>query len=385
MSDARRPARRGTLLIVVAGMSAMMLSLALAFLATVRSDVDGSAVMIQSAQQRLMLTAAFQYIQESARLGWGGDDPTVEAYGWTDVRDGQPGPRGPRSSSGAIARLGWSEGGNYPAPGSAMRGDAFCWRRPPYAVSPDMAPSPRSIPREDAREDAVRDAVKWQPPLEGNGNDVDWDAWERRQEDLWKRIAEAGGGAAALDPQPLSEDYDGFRSGVRQPLDGSEGRAWFRIYRERPSDHDGDGDPWYDTVPLTGHGVFIVTVGAGASRGYRFWDAGRDFLGGDRTRTAPFEASLEPQTAAQSRLFADEQVFAEIRAGERIQWWRCEWTAAAGGNLDVVEQFKGRPVQFAEMENPLRATWHASRTIVSASYGGAILWRQRLEREPPRW
>ena len=55
------------------------------------------------------------------------------------------------------------------------------------------------------------------------------------------------------------------------------------IYREDTADHDGNGDPWYDTVVGGGHGTFIVTVGAGPTRGYRFWDNTTDYVNGRTT------------------------------------------------------------------------------------------------------
>ena len=49
--------RRGTVLIIVAGLAALMASLALTFLARVRSDVEEGQLQLQMVQARVMLVA----------------------------------------------------------------------------------------------------------------------------------------------------------------------------------------------------------------------------------------------------------------------------------------------------------------------------------------
>ena len=68
--------RHGTILIIVAAISALMASLALTFLVRMRSDVQESETLMREAQAHIMLTAACQYIQEAARLGY--DNSTSE-------------------------------------------------------------------------------------------------------------------------------------------------------------------------------------------------------------------------------------------------------------------------------------------------------------------
>ncbi len=84
--------RRGTVLIVVAGLSALLASSALIFLISVRGDVEDMNLLQREAQARIMLTAACNYIQEASRLGWEPAASTstehTEAFGWIDVRDG---------------------------------------------------------------------------------------------------------------------------------------------------------------------------------------------------------------------------------------------------------------------------------------------------------
>ena len=71
--------------------------------------------------------------------------------------------------------------------------------------------------------------------------------------------------------------------------------GWFRVYRETPADRDNDGDPYYDRVayPDDHHATFIVTCGAGATAGFRFWDLPAN----DPNR------AVEPVTASESGLF----------------------------------------------------------------------------------
>jgi hypothetical protein len=105
--------RQGTILIIVAGVSALLAALALAFLARMRSDTEESQYLLQHAQAKIMLAAACNYVQETSRLGWdrypfptaanpsppAPSTPTVdglniheEAFGWVDVRTGETGP-----------------------------------------------------------------------------------------------------------------------------------------------------------------------------------------------------------------------------------------------------------------------------------------------------
>ena len=96
--------RCGSVLIIVAGLSAILLMLSMAFIARMRSDSEESRQVGRDAQARIMLTGALHLIQEASRLGWSRTpvdassitDPSWgdECYGWTDVRDGSIGPRG---------------------------------------------------------------------------------------------------------------------------------------------------------------------------------------------------------------------------------------------------------------------------------------------------
>lgn len=376
----RPEARRGTVLILVAGIAALLLSLAFAFLARVRVDAESAQLVVRDAQSRIMLSAAIHYVQETARLGWGGGDPALEAYGWTDVRDGEAGPRGPWRAGGP-QRLGWTPGGGYPAPGGAMRGDAFCWDLPPYAVRSTTAPNPL-VPTATLRDPATINAYIGLQP-----RDTNFDAHKPHWQELFDQATATGAGA--LDPQPVADTWTAYAEGRRRVRPESANLAWFRVYRERPEEHDGDGSPWYDTMPCAGHGVFIITVGSSATRGFRFWNsAGNDFLGGE-TRSAGFDRTLEPVTAEESGWF-DETSFRLARASDRLQWFRIEWTAAAGGGLDVRDTYWRPPasgsIDYGRLlTGLLTQTARGNDRNFSPSYGGSIAWIQRLEKEPPRW
>src|SRR5476651_1933059 len=85
-------ARRGAVLILVAGVAGLMVALSVAFLTRMRSDAEENMLIVREAQARIMLTAACSYIQEASRLGYDQGNHE-EAYGWIDVRNGKLGPK----------------------------------------------------------------------------------------------------------------------------------------------------------------------------------------------------------------------------------------------------------------------------------------------------
>jgi hypothetical protein len=214
------PARSGTILIIVAGISALLASLALTFLVRMRSDVQESQLFLAQTQARVMLGAALSYIGETARLGW--DDPTTpaneEAFGWVDVRDGSVGPRDRTGRALYQAEIDpvLGKGTRWPAIGSwTVCNSTHLWTRPPTAISPDTAPNP----------------IRQEPTL------------------AWRDLI----GFAKASPQPAAPDFAAFIAGDAQPRAGTENPCWFRLYRRKPA-------------------VFIITCGAGSSGGYRTWD-----------------------------------------------------------------------------------------------------------------
>jgi hypothetical protein len=206
-------------------------------------------------------------------------------------------------------------------------------------------------------------------------------------------------GYNALDPQPVYDTWAAFAAGDTRARPASTNLAWFRIYRERPSDHNNDGNPWYDTVPLTyhdsdlgpegalrsydNHSVFIIACGAGPTQGYRFWDVG----------DAGYDAALEPMTAKASGLFIDEEMFRQMRQNERILWYRAEWTAMTGGGANAIDHHTQAPggILTGQINTSQGGAnqYESWGSIVLdnhlISFFGAFKWIQRLEQAPPKW
>jgi hypothetical protein len=215
-----RDSRKGTVLIVVAGVSALLASLALAFLARMRSDVEESQYLIQYAQAKIMLAAACNYVQETSRLGWDNypSSPNIdgyqiheEAFGWVDVRDGSPGPKGRTGLP-----LATMSGSVWPAIGSAVRCPMHRVKLPPFATRLNAGFN-LMVTDNPASPDYCFPLLK------------------------------------NPDPRPADDSsYKAFADGDKNRVADSTGRAWFRVYRDSP-------------------GTFIVTCGAGGSEGYKSW------------------------------------------------------------------------------------------------------------------
>jgi hypothetical protein len=93
------------------------------------------------------------------------------------------------------------------------------WKRPPTAISANVAPNP----------------IRHQPSLN------------------WQALVNFPN----RDPQPAIADPIQFLTGDRNLLPWSENPCWFRVHRRKP-------------------GVFIITCGAGSSGGYRNWQEIQD-------------------------------------------------------------------------------------------------------------
>ncbi|HYE07878.1 MAG TPA: hypothetical protein VEL07_20340 [Planctomycetota bacterium] len=219
-----RAGRRGTVLILVAGMSAVLAAMTVAFLTRMRSDVSESQRLLQEIQARCALSAALMYVAETARLGW--DDPATavkeEAFGWIDVRDGTP---GPKDQAGRPL----APGGAFPAIGYAARCPMHVMRRPPFAISLAVTANPM-----------IADPSK-----------------------TWAEIL----GNTRTDPDPVAATLAGFSTGDAGPRFPGGARTWFRVHRETPA-------------------TFVLACGAGMSLGYRDWTevalAGDDAVFGTR-------------------------------------------------------------------------------------------------------
>ncbi|MDA3961164.1 MAG: hypothetical protein PF961_10265 [Planctomycetota bacterium] len=395
-------ARSGVLLIIVAGIAAMLVALVTSFFMWMQQDARESQLTVMEAQSRAMLHAGLAYIQEGSLLGWApttGD--SFATFGWTDVRDGSLGPRGPRaagasSASNAIANPSWWPGGylpfpsdsqlpkvterHWPCPGSSLRGHMAVWERPPSAVQGIQAPNPIRPPQTYRHDDP-----NWDTPYTSTVSN--WQSAYANPADPHFAFGKDSGALGMLDPQPVSDTWAAFRAGDLRTKAGTGDRAWFRIYRELLTDHDGDGlvHPganvsatkvgWvHDTValydpndPAPDHknwNVFIITCGAGPTRGYRFWDIS----------DPGFSRATEPVTAAESGIFPDEASFHAMRRAERILFFRVEWTSDLGGTLNPAWTYNKQ-----NLPNDNTLGYNVM------SYGGNFKWIQRLDRAPPNW
>jgi hypothetical protein len=478
----RSRARLGTVLLVAVGLAAVLATLAVTLILRMRGDARESSAVLAVAQNRIMLSAALAYLQESSRLGWDGVSGTVGAtgdtFGWTDLRDGALGPRGARpgtvNADGAnldptpvntvptwwtklygpsgttgvtrsyqpyFSSADESNAGVFPAPsvrrwplpGSVVRCDMPVWQIPPYAIKPIYAANPirPPVPYGDATWNATWTAT--------NGINGTWlpDIFNANQ-----------GALGMLDPQPVQDTWATSVTGdaTLRPL--TRAVAWFRVYRELLSDHDNNtaNDVDYqvlagkaatgiscDTVamydpsdtsskpPLRNYSVFIITCGAGPSRGYRFWS----LLPNDPRR------ALEPVTAQESGLFASEWMFTMARQEDVVTWFRVEHTAAALSNstewlrgtvpntnwsasdpypwmltinnINQVPGFAGsghhdksgpsaamaeqRAALFQNGQQTVPSSNQSARLnmAIHVSQGGGFRWIQRLAQEPIKW
>ena len=218
MSSGRGSPRSGTVLIIVAGISALLMSVTVVYLINMRSDMEESEVVMREAQARIVLIAALNYLQEASRMGW--DLPATpeheEAFGWADVRDGSAGPKDRKGNplytvgSGIFPDIG----------GKAGRFPLYAMERPPYALKTTFTYNPAPM----------------NPAL------------------AWKDLVNYKN----ADPQPVATLWDDFEQGRKTPRQESFGRSWFRIYRDRNSGST-----------LVEPATFTITCGAGATNGYR--------------------------------------------------------------------------------------------------------------------
>ncbi|HYE07548.1 MAG TPA: hypothetical protein VEL07_18670 [Planctomycetota bacterium] len=265
-------ARRGAVLIVVAGIAAILAALALAFLGRMREDAIDAQRFMREVQARTMLTAALMYVAETGRLGWDrppypGAPPSApdpeheEAFGWIDVRDGGVGPRDRvgRPLHDPLSR-------DWPAV-DASRGGA-----------PARCPmDPMRVPPWAIRLTAAYDPI----PLEPN----------RSWADLIRYNTEPEGGELKGDPRPVASTWTDFAHGDTRPIVRSSGLAWFRARR-------------------IGISTFHLVCGAGATRGWR------DFA--------------EADAGGEGEVFGSRAAFDALRADETVLHFACEWTPSSG-------------------------------------------------------
>ncbi|HYE04981.1 MAG TPA: hypothetical protein VEL07_05590 [Planctomycetota bacterium] len=311
--------RRGGILIVVSGMSALLAALSLAFIARMRTDAEEQRLLATEAQARLMLAAACGYVLETSRLGWG-----VETCGWIDVRDGTPGPKSlgakspgdPRNDyavAGVVDRDGnrvYLRGsGVWPDIGGIARCPFHVLTRPPFALRGDAYYNP--IVTDEA------DVAAFGRPYLRNP-----------------------------DPVPAVDDQAAFNAGDLRPRATSVGLSWFRVLRLSPA-------------------RFLLTCGAGATRGFRDW--------------------AEVVAAGETGAFADRTMFEQLAQGEVRLWYLIEWNAACGDSYNGidnlqngVDHYVSHAMSASNDANFLTQPMH--RNLV-----GTVRWIQRVTEAPARW
>jgi hypothetical protein len=358
--------RGGTILIIVAGICALLASLTLAFIVRTRASTEETLLYEAEVQARIMLVAGCTYVCEAARIGYdtatgvGTDNEHQEAFGWIDVRDGSEGPNtrisgdtatsvkslfSPalaerRKRGGALVRPAW------PAKGSVARCPMYVMERPPYAVELTAVYNP-----------IVTDSTS---PLFGV-------PYLRKP-----------------DPQPV--DRAKFMEKDERPRLESVARSWFRIYREPRLP---------GAAPSDGPATFIITVGGGATAGWRDYD---EVLAADEDLVSHRQP---PRFAAE---FNNEASFFEtLRAQEIRMWFRIEWSPTVASSMDhnIVNSWHYTFEPGDRPALPKHPTPHTYEDIfvsfpmnVSDSFRtqaharnmcGTIRWVQRLRKEPSEW
>ncbi len=387
------PHRTGTILIIVAGVSALLASLAITFLSRMRNDVQESQQMMQEAQARIMLSAACCYIMEASRLGY---DTTVEevgsgratenksfhleGHGWIDVRDGTVGPKvdaqpattrdiffldaqsatTPSGNSLYTYRPNWgtqsdtrrSSSGysnDYFPIGSSLRVDMYRKKIPPYAIRLDAAPNPINP------ENGVPYLSRPDPMPLLNVNAVNW---------KWNQASSS----------TTEKAFDEFKRGDPTPVANSINMSWFRLHRCGPSHPD-------KNYRVYNAATFVVTVGVGGTNGFRSF--GND----------PLLSDEENELCKQ--LFQSEDIFNAIQANELRQWYLVEWSPAVGGQLvfnlagdlgGVGTDGDGELFQNTSYaQRPQNRSRYNSAQGKLKSFGGTIRFVQRLKEEPKQW
>jgi hypothetical protein len=355
--------RSGTVLIIAAGVSALMLTVCLAFLARMRLVESEGRYLAGYTQARVMLFAAASYILESGRIGWdglGSEDgvgTTVsrESFGWVDVRDGELGPRRYRSWGTNYAGKGT---GRFPELyGEAGRFPMHAWTLPPYAISMNATPNPVLT--------NVNSSITPPSSSQTRHNQL----WHKEEVDRGRKAWDAI--LSNPDPWPVgmrtdpasnwsfsASDQARWVTGDQRPKAESVGRSWFRIYRDGPD-------------------TFVVTCGAGGTLGFRDW------------------ASVPIADRAAS--FAnDPLLFESLQKSEIRLWYRLAWSAAvtvgyrrspAGNIVDGIST--GLPPSHPARKSGVSALSSLHVGMLNQfqfmNQCGTIRWVQRLMAPPKNW
>ncbi len=342
------PPRQGTILIVVASISALLAAMALTFLVRMRSDIEESRLMVNEAQAHILKVAACNFIMESARLGWDPKRPNGqrspvhrEAFGWIDVRNGQPGPRGEDGK-----RLGPVDNDDVPVPNTSapMPGEtdaSTSWEkwvdlslpddqrpakrcpmqvlvRPPFAISPRVAPNAIATDGPDALK-----------PYASNA-----------------------------DPQPFqlgmapSDFATAYLSGNKQIDQARYIASWFRVWRSAPAS-------------------FVVTCGVGETLGFRTWSEVVD------------AGAVEHFGGAGSQ---GQGMFLFLQQQEHRLWYLVEWSAhvASSDYQNLQNEFSPKTLE-TYLQRPLNTSQETRSQGKLVNPVGTIRLIQRLLNEPDFW
>lgn len=368
--------RRGTVLIIVAGISALLASLALTFLVRNRQDAQETAVTLQDVQARIMLVAAMNYIQECSRIGWDRypakptlpfpiDYPTQlndaypwsgvaatvpipiheETFGWIDVRDGSIGPRTQGSETQAPRQV-WSDALVYsdgttsannrprwPAIGGIARCPMFVWKRPPYATR--LTASYNPIPTDPSVSGHLMPYLL-KPDPQATQVDPTFDGVD-------------GTFPSETDRQKA---WSAHVDGDDRQLPHTTSKSWFRVLREGPT-------------------TFLITCGAGPTQGFRSY--------------------REASQNGQAELFLNsDEYFATLAAQEIRLWYRVEWSASSAEGTYHWQQHHLTREFDSYLQWPLNAShsWGLGGPRSPAfdrNMGGTFRWHMRLRTEPTYW
>lgn len=313
------------MLIIVAGISALLMSLTVAYLVNMRSDMEESETVMREAQARVVLIAALNYIQESSRMGW--DRPTTpeheEAFGWSDVRDGSA---GPKDRTGVPLYTVGS--GKFPdIGGDAGRFPLHALEIPPYAVKSIFAYNPG--------------------PMNPSLN--------------WSALVNY----TNPDPQPVGENWKQFEDGRPAPRQESFGKSWFRVYRDK---NPATGTP---VEPAT----FTITCGAGATQGFRTY---AEAVAAGQAQLFNYDIATFGLLRSQERLlwFRTEWTSAVGGSGMGIR--------LKNGYFELPEINQGSYSNVYE-GTPLQAEGRSQHWWVNRNPVGSFLYIQRLDHEPTEW
>jgi hypothetical protein len=351
-------ARGGTILIVAAGLCALLASMTLVFLSQMRTQAEESWGVVRDAQARIMLYAACSYVLEAGRLGWdrywgpypfAATSPSTalqngipiheEAFGWVDVRDGSIGPkRQDGSMVFSCSDQTTGAGPSFPAvsidarTGAAARCPMFVWRRSRFAISPAAVYNP--IDTDVANRDFGLPLLRNPDPQPQVAN-----GW----------AAGAVNDAKFNDSSYQANGYDDYVHGDPTPRTNSTAMAWFRVVRIGPA-------------------RFVITCGSGGTLGYQDWvDVQRD------------------NATAQ---FGSQEFFNDLLNDETRLWYMVEWSPAISGvtyqcmdNEQQPDHYQWRPFNAIHEDYPSgRQSQPHARNMV-----GTIRWIQKLFNQPPVW